>query len=56
MLNRSRKADLKREKKRAVKTVRKVDNVADILDSFNLSSATKAGPAEDYDFKTDFTD
>lgn len=58
-LNRNRKADLKKAKKRAVKTVRKVNDVADILDSFNMSSAstaTKTGPAEDYDFKTDFTD
>lgn len=55
-MNRNRKADLKKANKRAAKTVRKVDNVADILDSFNLSSASKAGPAEDYDFKTDFTD
>lgn len=53
-LNRNRKAELKKQKKRLVKTEKKVTNVTDVLGNFSLGSTTTPSNNEDYDFKTDF--
>lgn len=59
-LNRNRKAELKKQKKRMVKTEKKVSNVADVLENFTLdglsstTAAAASGGDDDYSFETDF--
>lgn len=53
-LNRNRKAELKKQKKRLVKTEKKVSNVADVFENFSLGASTTAGADEDYSFEKDF--
>lgn len=44
------KNNLKKEKKRQIKTAKRVSNVADVLENFSF------GSNEDYDFKEAFDD